>query len=600
MPKSAGTLRWVLVCLRPYSRPLTILGSLSLAEITLRVLAPWPLKAIVDRLIAARTLPATSVSGFAATTAGMTIIGIAAIGLLLQLVHQVIMLYHSRLQMRIGQRIVFDTQSRLFAQLQYLSLGHHDDVPTSDAVYRVHNDAASLEHLVLRSLFPIAFSILTLVSMLAVLIRIEPTLALLSMAVTPVLYFALRIHLGRIHRRAETAKALESALLGRTLESLAAIRLVKAFAREEYELNRFTGAAQTAMRERSSVARLESRFSFLVGTVNVCGTSLVLGVGALYVGQGRISVGTLLVVMAYLGFVYGPLTAIATATGSLQHGLAGLRRVREVLALPPETDPTAGRFYPGPLTGAIAFDNVSFRFPSGCDVLRDVSFTARPGETIALVGPSGAGKTTLVSLLGRMHEPTSGRILIDGINIRDMRLKWLREQIAVVLQEAVLFSGTIADNIRYGELGAEQDAVARAARAANAEEFILNTEHGFDTLLKESGAGLSVGQRQRLSMARAFLKDAPILILDEPTAALDTIAEQQVLSAMRELRRDRTTFVIAHRMSSVRDADRVLVLDEGRIVADGRHDDLLRSCPLYARLCSTLVDDQAAASVVPA
>jgi ABC-type multidrug transport system fused ATPase/permease subunit len=582
----------VLVCLRPYSHPLTILGSLSLAEISLRVLAPWPLKAIVDRLVNART---TSVD-----TSGIAIISIAAIGLLLQLGHQLVMLHHSRLQMHIGQRIVFDTQSRLFAQLQYLSLRHHDGVPTSDAAYRVHNDAASLEQLVLRSLFPMVFSVLTLVSMLMVLIRLEPTLALLSMAVVPVLYVCLRIHMRRIQHRAQNAKALEAALMGRTLESLGAVRLVKAFAREEYELNRFTGAAETAMRERSSLSRLESLFSFLVGTVTACGTSLVLGVGALYVAEGRISVGTLLVVMAYLGFVYGPLTAIATATGSLQHGLAGLRRVREVLALPPETDPTAGRYYPGPLTGAITFEKVSFHYPGARDVLREVSFEARPGETIALVGPSGAGKSTLVGLLGRMHEPTGGRILIDGINIRDMRLKWLREQIAVVLQEAILFSGTIADNIRYGELRAEHAAVVRAARAAHAEEFILNTENGFDTLLRESGSGLSVGQRQRLSIARAFLKDAPMLILDEPTAALDTITEQQLLSAMRELRRNRTTLVIAHRMSSVRDADRILVLEEGRIIADGVHDDLLRSCPLYARLCFKLVDDQASAPALPA
>jgi ABC-type multidrug transport system fused ATPase/permease subunit len=597
MLKSASTLRWVLVCLRPYSRPLTILGSLSIAEISLRVLAPWPLKAIVDRLIAARTSP-EPITG--STASGMTILAIAGIGLLLQLTHQLVMLYHTRLQMRIGQRIVFDTQSRLFAQLQYLSLGHHDRVPTSDAIYRVNNDAASLEHLILRSLFPMAFSVLTLVSMLVVLIRIEPTLALISMAVVPVLYAGLRVHMRRVHRRSETAKALESALLGRTLESLAAIRLVKAFAREEYELNRFTGAAQKAMQERFSVARLESLFSFVVGTVTISGTSLVLAVGAMYVAQGRITVGTLLVVMAYLGFVYGPLSAIATTTGSLQHALAGLKRVREVLALPPETDPTAGRFCPGPLAGAITFDNVSFRYPGGRDVLREVSFTARPGETIALVGPSGAGKTTLVSLLGRMHEPTEGRILIDGINIRDMRLKWLREQIAVVLQEAVLFSGTIADNIRYGQLHADEDAVIRAARAAHAEDFILKTEHGFDTMLKESGTGLSVGQRQRLSIARAFLKDAPVLILDEPTAALDTITERQVLSAMRELRRNRTTFVIAHRMSSVRDADRILVLEAGRIIAEGPHEDLLRSCPLYARLCARLVADKAGTSAVPA
>jgi ATP-binding cassette subfamily B protein/subfamily B ATP-binding cassette protein MsbA len=443
-----------------------------------------------------------------------------------------------------------------------------------------------------------AFSVLTLASMLIVLIRLEPTLALLSMVVVPLLYLSLRIHMHRINNRAERAKALESALMGRTLESLAAIRVVKAFAREEYELDRFNVSARTAMRERFSVAHLESFFSFLVGGVTVCGTSAVLGVGALYVVQGRITVGTLLVIMAYLSFVYGPLSAIATTTGGLQNALAGLRRVRELLDLPQETG--ASSDHAVPLSGDVVFEDVSFRFTSGGDVLQSVSFTASAGETVALVGPSGAGKTTLVSLLGRMHEPTKGRVLIDGIDIRDMNLRSLREQIAVVPQEAVLFSGTIADNIRYGRLGSTDEAVVRAARAANAEEFIVRTPDGFDTILKESGSGLSVGQRQRLSMARAFLKNAPMLILDEPTAALDTISEQRVLSAMKDLRKHRTTFVVAHRMSSVRDADRILVMDAGRIIAQGRHDDLLRSCPLYARLCFKLVDDGVPSSSVSA
>ena len=591
--RPSTSLRSTARCLKPYSRPLGLLAGLSFAEIALRVLAPWPLKAIVDRLIAAHN---ESGAGAAASAGlGRSIMGIAALGLLAQLGHQLVMLYHTRLQTRIGQRLVFDMQSRLFAQLQYLSLKHHDAVPTSDAVYRVNNDAGALEHLMLRSLFPMAFSVLTLAAMLTVLIRLQPTLALLSMVVVPVLYLGLRIHMRRIHDRADRAKELESALMGRTLESLAAIRVVKAFAREEYELNRFTGAAQTAMRERFSVARMESLFSFLVGAVTVCGTSAVLGVGALYVVQGRITVGTLLVIMAYLSFVYGPLSAIATTTGSLQQSLASLRRVNEVLDLPSETrSPEAAH---RSLAGAVTFEQVSFSYPNGGRVLHDISFTACPGETIALVGPSGAGKTTLAGMIGRMHEPVSGRILVDGIDVQHMNLKSLREQIAVVPQEPVLFSGTVADNIRYGLLNSADIAVARAARAANAEEFILRMPNGFATMLKESGSGLSVGQRQRLSMARAFLKNAPLLILDEPTAALDTISEQKVLAAMRQLRRNRTTFVIAHRMSSVRDADRILVMEAGRLVAQGRHEDLLQTCPLYARLCFQLVNDQPAPAV---
>jgi len=585
-----GPFRWVAVCLRPYWRPLGLLGCLSLAEVGLRVLAPWPLKAIVDRLVAAKD----------GTASARAIIAIAGAGLVIQVLHQLVLLFHTRLQTRLGQRLVFDTQSRLFSQLQYLSLGHHEAVTTSDAVYRVNNDAASLEQLMLRGLFPMVFSAITLLSMFVVLSRIEPTLAILSMVVVPLLYLGLRVHMRRVHDRAQRARQYESALMGRTLESLSAIRIVKAFAREEYELARFTRAAKRAMRERFSVTRLDSLFSFLVGTVTVGGTSLVLGVGALYVAQGRISVGTLLVIMAYLGFVYGPMSAIATTTGSLQHSLAGVRRVREILDLPQEADLGMDRINPGRLKGAVTFDRVSFRYPCGTEVLHDISFSVEPGETVALVGPSGAGKTTLIGLLGRLHAATTGHVLVDGIDVQHIVLKSLREQIAIVPQEAVLFSGSIAANIRYGQLDATDDAVVRAARAANAEEFILETPDGYATILKESGQGLSVGQRQRLSMARAFLKNAPMLILDEPTASLDTISEQRVLSAMRELRTHRTTFVIAHRMSSVQDADRILVLDSGRIVAEGRHDDLLRSCPLYARLCFKLVDDRSVAAPISA
>jgi ATP-binding cassette subfamily B protein len=575
----------MLDCLKPYSRPLGILAALSLAEVALRVLIPWPMKALVDRLVGNRV----SVNFILETVAA---------SLALQLSHQLVLLAHTRRQTRVSQRLVYETQSRIFAQLQYLSLQHHERLPTSDSVYRVNSDAACLENLMLRGVFPMAFSVITLMGMFLVLVRLEATLAVVSMIVVPFLYVGLRFHMRRMQDRAERAKKTESAVMGRVIESLSAIRLVKAFAREEHELSRFDRAAQLAMRERWKVMKLDALFSFMVGAVTVAGASAVLALGGVYVAQGRITVGTLLVIMTYLGFVYGPLSAIATTTGSLQQAFASLRRVREVLELPRETSDAAGAVDPGRLRGAISFVNVSFAYPTGAEVLHDVTFHATPGEMIALVGPSGAGKTTLLSLLGRMYEAKSGCISIDDLDIRQMRLRSLREQIAVVPQEPILFSGTVAENIRYGYLAASHDAVVRAARAAYADDFISRMDDGFDTPLRELGGGLSVGQRQRISMARAFLKDAPILILDEPTASLDTISEARVLEAMRDLRQQRTTFVIAHRLSSVRDADRILVLDAGRLIASGTHEDLLRSCGLYRRLCAELVDDAAVAPAI--
>jgi ATP-binding cassette subfamily B protein/subfamily B ATP-binding cassette protein MsbA len=321
----------------------------------------------------------------------------------------------------------------------------------------------------------------------------------------------------------------------------------------------------------------------------MCGGSIVLALGGLHVIDGRLTVGTLLVIIAYLGFVYGPLSAIATTTGSLQEALASARRVREVLALAREGGDERDAILPNRFRGAVAFDEVTFSYGPGRPVLDRVSFEAKPGETVALVGLSGAGKSTLVSLLGRFYEPASGRVLIDGMDVRRFRIRDLREQIAVVLQDSIMFSGTIGENILYGRLDATDHQVVLAARAAHCEDFVAELRRGFDTPLGESGAGLSGGQRQRVSIARAFLKDAPILILDEPTAALDTLAEQAILNALTDLRESRTTFVIAHRLSSVRDADRILVMDAGRIVAQGKHHELLQTSELYQRLCQQLV-----------
>jgi ATP-binding cassette subfamily B protein/subfamily B ATP-binding cassette protein MsbA len=313
----------------------------------------------------------------------------------------------------------------------------------------------------------------------------------------------------------------------------------------------------------------------------------------MHVLDGSISVGTLLVVMAYLGYVYGPMTAIAYTTGSIQQALASARRVRDTLALPVERD-RADAISAREVRGAVTFENVGFEYEPGAQTLADVSFSVQPGQTVALVGPSGAGKTTLVSLLMRMYDVSQGRVLIDGVDVRGYRLQSLRERVGIVLQEALLVSGTVADNIRYGRLSATLGDVHEAAHAAGANEFIERLPKGYFTEMGEAGAGFSGGERQRLSIARAFLKGAPILILDEPTASLDALSEARVLDALRRLKEGRTTFVIAHRLSTVREADMILVLDQGRIVAQGRHDDLLDGCPLYREMCLKLQFGQAA------
>jgi ABC-type multidrug transport system fused ATPase/permease subunit len=402
------------------------------------------------------------------------------------------------------------------------------------------------------------------------------------------MYFCLRYYTSTLVNREERVKELESKLLERLYETFGAMRLVKSFAREKHELERYAGAGETTMKARIAITWQQSMFSVVISTITVLGTALIVIVGGLLVMRGQLTVGKLYVVINYLGAVYGPLSAIAHTTGQLQGALAGAKRVRAMFALVPETIDAPDAIEADRVKGDVVFDNVGFTYPDGKQVLHDIAFDAKPGEMIALVGLTGAGKTTLVSLIPRVYDTTIGRVRIDGVDVRKYRVRSLREQIAIVLQEPVLFSGTIRDNLRYGRLDATPQEIEDAAKAAHAHEFIARLPKGYDTEIAEAGGSLSGGERQRLSIARAILKNAPILILDEPTSSLDAISEEIVFTALRRLREGRTTIVIAHRLSTVRDADRILVLDNGRIEAQGRHDELLKKSDLYRRMCARL------------
>jgi ABC-type multidrug transport system fused ATPase/permease subunit len=387
--------------------------------------------------------------------------------------------------------------------------------------------------------------------------------------------------------RAEHVKALESSLVERMYEVLSSIRVIKSFARERYELARFHAAGAQTMQARLRLTWQESLFGVVVGAITLSGTALVLTVGGLHVLDGTLTIGSLLVVVAYLAAVYGPLSSIAHTTGSLQQAVVSAARVRQILALTPEVPDAPGARDAAGITGDIRFEHVSFAYDDRA-ILDDVSFSAHPGEMVALVGLTGAGKTTLASLVPRFFDPTAGRVLIDGVDVRDYSLRSLRERVALVPQEPLLFAGSVADNIRYGRLEADDAAVETAARAAHVHTFVERLSHGYATPIAEAGATLSGGERQRLGIARALLKDAPILILDEPTSSLDAISEEIVFDALRRLRDGRTTLVIAHRLSTIRDASRILVLHEGRLIAQGTHDELIAANELYRRMCARL------------
>jgi ATP-binding cassette, subfamily B, bacterial len=591
-----GLLGWMLQYLRPYRPQVALLSVLLVSEIVLGALQPWPLAIVIDYVLTpaaagGKTFPAWLQPWIASLTHDnrlVLLVSVVVLGVLLQVVNQLVSAYGTQVQVDTGQRMVYDLRGKLFGHLTALGLHHHITTSTADAVYRVDVDAYAIENPVMSGLFPLATSTIALTVMFGWLFYMNVTIALLSLTVVPFLYLCLRFYTKTLVNREERVKELEAKLLGRLYETFGAMKLVKSFAREPHELQRYATNGVTTMDARIAITWQQSLFSVVVSTITILGTALVVIVGGRFVMTGRLTIGQLTVVISYLAAVYGPLSAIAHTTGQLQGALAGTKRVRAMFALVPETVEAPDAIDAGDLKGDIRVEDVGFTYPNGARVLHDISFAAKPGEVVALVGLTGAGKTTLVSLIPRFYDPTIGRVTIDGIDVRQYRVRSLREKIAIVLQEPVLFAGTIADNLRYGRLDATDDEVEQAARAAHAHEFIARLPKGYQTEIAQAGGGLSGGERQRLSVARAILKNAPILILDEPTSSLDSISEEIVFAALRRLRAGRTTIVIAHRLSTVRDADRILVLDGGEIAAQGRHEELLKSSQLYRRMCARL------------
>lgn len=572
--------------LYPHWKPLTLAFLAVLGTSVTDVLEPWPLKIVFDHVFGSKRMPdwLEAMVSYVGTDK-VSILNFAVLSVIVIAVAGAISSYFEKyLTTSVGQWVMHDLRRVLYSHIQRLSLSYHDQKRTGDLISRVTTDIDAVQALISQVLLGLLVNILTLFGMMLVMLYLNWAFTVIALLVAPALFFAVYHYTHRIKNASRAMRRQEGEVVNVLEEVLSSIRVVKAFAREDYEQRRFERESRQSV-ERALLARnFKAKLPPIVELIVAVGTCLVLWYGARLVLSGDLTSGELLVFLLYLGKMYKPMRELSKMTDTISKASIGWERIREVLENESQVRDLRGAKRAPRLKGRIEFDHVDFAYDENRSILSDLNLRIEPGQLAALVGPTGAGKTTIVSLLPRFYEITSGEIRIDGTDIRRFKQKSLREQISFVLQETLLFRAPVWQNIAYGKPEATREEIEHAARLANADEFIDQMPDGYDTMIGERGVTLSGGQRQRITIARAIIRDSPILILDEPSAGLDAESEKLVFDALENLMKGKTSIVIAHRLATVRRADVIFVIDGGRVAEQGTHDELLAQGGLYSRL----------------
>lgn len=561
----------LLFYVKPYRSKLIGAFILAAGVTILGLLPPYLVKIIIDEVIVKNDLPLLTV-----------IIGIL---LLVYILRSILISFRIFLDNIVQQGLIFDLRNHVYHSLQRLSLSYFESKDTGKIVSRIINDVEALQAIITAGLTTLFVAFITFTGSLVILVTISLKLTLIAMLPIPLLAFLIFRFSGKAHRSYRQVRRKLAKVTSLLQESIFGIREIKTFTQEDYEEKRFSIQGKGYLRSNMRIAKLWSVYYPLILLVSSLGTALVLWFGAKEVIAGVLSIGSLVAFYGYLALFYQPIDQLNEVNNMFQHARAAGERVFEIIdAIPEVEEPRDVISLSSPVKGAVEFNNVCFSYNEKEQVLDNISLKVEPGEKIAIVGPSGSGKTTFISLIPRFYDVSKGFIAIDGYDIRKLKLSYLREQIAIVLQEPFLFNESLKKNIGFGKREASEEEIIAAAKSANAEEFINKFPNGYQTRAGERGTNLSLGQKQRVSIARAILKDPSILILDEATSSVDAEVEALIQEALQHLMKNRTSFIIAHRLSTIRNADRIVVMDKGRIVEIGTHWELLRKRGLYSRL----------------